>query len=192
MATEYRDPAGTTGNDEQGNSVNPASIEGTAIAPEPAGKPRKPRSDAGKPRGPRTGTKAKATASPLDLSGLAGVLVGLTETIAQWRNVPEIGLDPTEAKELMAATQNVLRHYSIETTQKGADFIALFGTLSMIVGTRIAAYNLRIRIEREQSQQRGFRPSVVVPMNGQPQQSQQPQQPSPEIQPHFDDSSSGF
>ena len=125
------------------------------------------------------------------MSGLAGVLVGLTETIAQWRNVPEIGLDPAEAKELMAATQNVLRHYSIETTQKGADFIALFGTLSMIVGTRIAAYNLRIRIEREQSQQRGFRPTVV-PMNGQPQQPQQPQQPSPEIQPHFDDSSSGF
>jgi hypothetical protein len=128
------------------------------------------------------------------LSGLAGVLVGLTESIAQWRNVPEIGLDPAEAKELMARTQDVLRHYSIETTQKGADFIALFGTVSMIVGTRIGAYNLRVRMEEER-QKGAFRPSVVVPMPQAPSQPQPTpqQQNSPRVEPTFvDDNVGGF
>jgi hypothetical protein len=91
------------------------------------------------------------------LSGLAGILVGLTAAIAQWREVPEIGIDETEAKELMTASQNVLRHYAIETTQKGADVISLVGVIAMIGGTRISAYNLRTRMEREeQKQQRPF------------------------------------
>lgn len=126
------------------------------------------------------------------MSGLAGILVGLTETIAQWRDVPEIGIDPAEATELMRATQNVLRHYSVETTQKGADFIALFGVFSMIVGTRIGAYNIRTRAERD-TQQRPtqFRPTVVRP--SQPAQSPQPPQaPTPRPEPQFDGESGAF
>lgn len=53
----------------------------------------------------------------------------------------------------MVATQNVMRHYSVETTQKGADFIALAGCASMIVGTRVGAYNMRTRMEREEQKQ---------------------------------------
>lgn len=94
----------------------------------------------------------------------------------------------------MTATQNVLRHYSVETTQKGADFIALFGVVSMIVGTRIGAYNIRVRIEREQQQRPPFRPSVVVPMP----QAPQPQAPirdrqpaSPMVEPDFETGEGG-
>lgn len=125
------------------------------------------------------------------MSGLAGVLVGLTETIAQWRDVPEFGLDPAEATELMKATQNVLRHYSVETTQKGADFIALIGVASMIVGTRIGAYNLRTRAEREtQPRQQQFRPTVVRPQQAASQQ--QPNPPSPRVEPQMDGDHGGF
>lgn len=123
-------------------------------------------------------------------------MVGLTETIAQWRDVPEIGLDPEEAKELMGATQNVLRHYSIETTQKGADFIALFGVFSMIVGTRIGAYNIRVRAERDAGNVQRPKPTVVRPQQFQqgPQQPPQPPQPmTPRPEPQFSDGDgSGF
>lgn len=162
MATEYRSEDSSAGNAELGNPIDPANVD--AIATEPAGKFRKPRSDRGKPRGPRTASAKKAAASSLDLSGLAGVIVGLTAAVAQWRDVPEIEIDESEAKELMSATQNVLRHYSIETTQKGADYIALVGVVAMIAGTRISAYNLRRRVEREEQQAKQFKPTIV-PMN---------------------------
>jgi hypothetical protein len=187
MATEFRDPPSTDGNDAGGNTIDPSGLVGET-APEPAARVRKPRSDAGKPRGSRTAQKAKTSTSSLDLSGLAGILVGLTETIAAWRDVPEIGLDESEAKNLMVATQNVLRHYSVETTQKGADFIALFGVISMTVGTRIGAYNIRVRAEkaeRMQQPRQTFRPTVVQPQTQAPQSA--PQAPMPRPEPQFTD-----
>jgi len=95
----------------------------------------------------------------------------------------------------MAATQNVLRHYNIETTQKGADFIALAGVVSMIAGTRIAAYRLRLQMEAEA--RKTPMASNVVRMSQQsaaPQSAPQQfaQAPSPRPEPSFDDPGTGF
>lgn len=179
MATEYRSAAEQPGNDTGGNPVNPENLDGQT-APEPAGKPRKPRSDAGKARGPRAAAKAKSSTSSLDLSGLGGVLVGLTAALAEFRNVPEFALDERESVELMGATQNVLRHYNIETTQKGADYIALVGVVTMLFGTRVAAYNLRKRMEREEQRGQPIASNVVRMAAQAPQPT--PAAPKPPVQ----------
>jgi hypothetical protein len=115
-----------------------------------------------------------------------------TEAIAGRSGVPEFGVSEDESVDFMQKVQNVLRHYSVETTQKGIDFIALLGSGSMIVGTRVAAYNMRVRMETEQrSQARPFN-VVQMPQNGQAPR-QQPNPGSPVVEPQMPmDDHTGF
>lgn len=45
----------------------------------------------------------------------------------------------------MDAAQNVMRHYSVETTQKTLDWMAFIGVASTMYAPRLVAINLRKR-----------------------------------------------
>lgn len=155
MATEFRSAVDGAANAAGGTIVNPIELDGSgAIANEPPAsvRTRKPRSDAGKPRGTRTGTTEKKAKVPLDLSALAGMLAGATASFAAMKEIPEFEISEEESIEFMQKAQAVLRHYAVETTQKGVDFIALFGISFSIVSTRVAAYSLRMKSEKRSAQ----------------------------------------
>ncbi len=152
MATEYRsDPDGSNG--EPGNLdgasiVNPSDVDANGVAAAEPSPGRKRRRDAGQPRGPRgTGTKKESVS--LDLSSITGLLVGVHALLAQVTETPEIAITEDEGKAFTKASQNVMRHYSVQTTQKTLDWIALFGVTASIYGPRIAAIGIRKRSERE-------------------------------------------
>lgn len=52
-----------------------------------------------------------------------------------------------EGEDFMSAAQNVMRHYSVESSQKTIDWLAFGGTCCMIYGTRFGTYMLRKREE---------------------------------------------
>lgn len=101
----------------------------------------------------------------MDLSSLVGVFVGAHVIIAERYEVPELVMDMSEGQQLADAVQNVLRHYSIETTQKAIDWAALIGTSCMIYGSRFGAYMLRRAAEK--------RSGIIIPPN-------MPMRPAPE------------
>lgn len=77
------------------------------------------------------------------------MLAGATASFAAMKDVPEFEVSEQESAEFMQKAQAVLRHYAVETTQKGVDFIALFGVSFSIVSTRVAAYSLRVKSEKQ-------------------------------------------
>ena len=152
MATEYRSDASDLGDTvrepERTVVVDPNAVDeagGTASEPAPQ---RKRRRDAGQPRGPR-GTSAKKESVPLDLSSITGLLVGIHALLAQVTETPEIAITEDEGKAFTKASQNVMRHYSVQTTQKTLDWIALIGVAASIYGPRLAAVGIRKRSEKE-------------------------------------------
>ena len=62
-------------------------------------------------------------------------------------NVPELAIDMADGDAFMKSAQNVMRHYSVESSQKTIDWLAFGGTCCMIYGTRFGAYMLRRRQE---------------------------------------------
>lgn len=152
MATEYRDAASGADSEHDGaigsTIVDPNAIDGSvAVGPEPAAGRRK-RRDAGVPRGPR-GTGSKKEIVSVDLSSLAGMLAGVHAMLAMAAHTPELEITEAEASQFMKAGQNVLRHYSVQATQKTIDWLAFVGVTVTIYGTRIAAVGFRKREERQ-------------------------------------------
>lgn len=80
------------------------------------------------------------------------MLAGATASFAAMKEIPEFEISEEESIEFMQKAQAVLRHYAVETTQKGVDFIALFGISFSIVSTRVAAYSLRMKSEKRSAQ----------------------------------------
>lgn len=54
-------------------------------------------------------------------------------------------MEQEEGEQFMRAAQNVLRHYSVETTQKTLDWIAFGGVTLSLYGQRFGAYMIRKR-----------------------------------------------
>jgi hypothetical protein len=85
----------------------------------------------------------------------------------------------------MKSAQNVMRHYSVESSQKTIDWLAFGGTVCMIYGTRFGAYMLRKRTEK---QDRVPRPAATVyqmpARTANPPPNAQQQQPQPEPPSH--------
>jgi len=75
------------------------------------------------------------------------MFVGMHVMAASNLGIPELAIDMSEGEQFMKAVQNVLRHYSIETTQKTLDYVALVGCIGMIYGTRFGAYMIRKKEE---------------------------------------------
>lgn len=72
--------------------------------------------------------------------------------------VEEIAIDKSEGDQFMNSAQNVMRHYSVQSSQKTIDWLAFGGTCCMIYGTRFGAYMLRKREEAKDS----VRPQATV------------------------------
>lgn len=82
------------------------------------------------------------------------MFVGLHVVLAERTETPEIAISEDEGKAFMTAAQNVMRHYSVETTQKTLDTIAFVGTTISIYAPRMAAYSMRKRYEAMQPARR--------------------------------------
>ncbi len=80
-----------------------------------------------------------------------GVLVGIHLGIAHATNSPEMTLADEEATGFLIAAQNVMRHYSIEATQRSLDWVAFFGCVAGIYGPRAVAIKVRRMEEKAQA-----------------------------------------
>lgn len=99
------------------------------------------------------------------------MFVGMHVLLAHRTNTPELAITEDEGKSFMGAAQNVLRHYSVQSTQKTLDWIAFAGCAMAIYAPRVVAIQVRKREERRAENSaaapldmRGaFHPSVVQP-----------------------------
>lgn len=80
------------------------------------------------------------------------MFVGLHAIFAERTATPELELSEEEGDKFMKSAQHVLRHYSVKTTQKTMDTIALMGCVAGIYGPRIVAIRIRKTMEREEAE----------------------------------------
>lgn len=76
------------------------------------------------------------------------MFVGIHVLLGELTKTPELGITEEEGKQFMSSAQNVMRHYSVQTTQKTLDWIAFTGVSCTIYAPRIAAVGFRRRSER--------------------------------------------
>lgn len=135
MATEYRDaPDGNAGD----NAIDPGEIARTAPAAPGTGE-RKKRKYTRRNGGSAAGATAGKSKVALDLSSLTGLFVGAHVLLADRTGVPELAITEDEGQQFMQRAQAVLRHYSVQTTQKAMDWIAFAGVAGMIYIPRVVA-----------------------------------------------------
>lgn len=134
MATEYRDaPVGNAGND----AIDPVEIAGAAPAAPGTGERKKRKYT--RRNGGSAGTTTAKSKVALDLSSLTGLFVGAHVLLADRTGVPELAITEDEGQQFMQRAQAVLRHYSVQTTQKAMDWIAFAGVAGMIYIPRVVA-----------------------------------------------------
>jgi len=88
--------------------------------------------------------------------------------LAEATQTPELVINDDEGKQFLGSAQDVLKHYSVETTQKTIDWIAFIGAFGMIYGTRAIAINQRHK--REAEARGGRRGEVIRPLRFRSQQ----------------------
>lgn len=157
MSETYSVPASAGDELGRGRIVDPNEIDATGSEPaEPTARTRKRRSDAGQPRGPRTASgtgKNKAAVTPLDLSSLTGMFVGLHAVLAVKTGVQELAITPEEGQQFMDSAANVMRHYSVQTTQKTMDWIAFMGcACGLYIPRAIAIFNNTQKADKPEPQ----------------------------------------
>lgn len=97
------------------------------------------------------------------------MFVGVHMMLAVKTNTPELIIQQDEGEAFMKAGQNVLRHYSVEATQKTLDWLAFAGIGGGMYLTRGVAISARLTQERAERQvaPRGqvlrFRPRAGAP-----------------------------
>lgn len=79
---------------------------------------------------------------------MAGMLVGIHAMLAMRLDAPELMIERDEATDYLRHAQNVMRHYSVETTQKTIDWIMFIGATAGTYGTRIVALAMRRNQQR--------------------------------------------
>lgn len=89
------------------------------------------------------------------------MFIGVHMMMAQRLNTPELAITPDEGIAFMTAAQNVLRHYSVEATQKTLDWIAFAGIGGGMYLTRGVAISQRLGQERAERQAAGERGQVI-------------------------------
>lgn len=76
------------------------------------------------------------------------MLVGVHAILAMQTKTPELAITEQEGKDFTRAAQNVLRHYSVQTTQKTLDWVAFLGVTAGMYGTRAFAISARHAAEK--------------------------------------------
>lgn len=112
------------------------------------------------------------------------MFVGAHVALSGALNVPELAMDMEEGDRFFKAAQNVMRHYSVDTTQKTVDWIAFAGVVATIYGSRFGAFMVRKRMEAE-PRTAAFRAptSQRSHMNGTGKVAETPVQPAPNFSP---------
>lgn len=104
------------------------------------------------------------------------MFVGLHATMALMTKTPELAITDQEGRDFTRAAQNVMRHYSVTTTQKTLDWVAFLGVTAGMYGTRAFAISSRRAQEREAA--RGERGKVLkFPDRGRPAETTATDQP---------------
>lgn len=83
------------------------------------------------------------------------MFVGVHMMVAAKTNTPELAISLDEGLAFMGAAQNVMRHYSVEATQKTLDWIALAGIAGGMYLTRCVAISQRLAQEKAERQAAG-------------------------------------
>lgn len=152
MPTEYRDDAGAAVGDGGAAVVNPGEIAPGA-APPAGAEPGAGKRKRGRPPGSGNAGSAASGASKgkvaLDLSSITGLFVGAHILLAEKTGIPELSMGMDEGQQFMKAAQNVMRHYSVQTTQKAMDWIAFAGVSAMIYVPRVVALSNNRRAPRQ-------------------------------------------
>jgi len=98
--------------------------------------------------------------------------------LARIADCPELAMSEGDARTLMASAQNVLRHYSIQATQRAVDWIT-FGSVAMFMYVPRAVALVQRRQRSNAPPQQWHGPAQVFqftpPHQQQPQQQEQPQ-----------------
>ena len=84
--------------------------------------------------------------------------------LAKLTECPELAMTEGDAKTLAVAAQNVLRHYSIQSTQKTVDWITFGSVVAFMYTPRVVA--LRRRKRRPGGYQRQSSPDTATPPPG--------------------------
>jgi hypothetical protein len=63
--------------------------------------------------------------------------------LARLADCPEIAMTEADAKTLMVSAQNVLRHYSIQATQKAVDIMTFASVATFMYAPRAVAFKRR-------------------------------------------------
>jgi hypothetical protein len=79
------------------------------------------------------------------LTGLAGVWAMMHVQLARLTDTPELAMAEADAKTLMVAAQNVMRHYSIAATQKAVDWMTFASVATFMYAPRAVAVRKRMR-----------------------------------------------
>lgn len=89
--------------------------------------------------------------------GLAGVWASMHVMLARLTETPELAMTEADAKTLFVAAQNVLRHYSIASTQKTIDWITFASVAGFMYVPRFVAIGRRRQRGHRQGQRPGER-----------------------------------
>ena len=116
-----------------------------------------------KRRGRKPGSTNKRKTETISVSGLESILLNIHNMLSIVTSVPEIALDPTEAKTLAEGAANVARHYDLGvTTQKALDWSNLIGIVAITYGSRIIA--VRNRMTSNEPEEILRRPPTETPI----------------------------
>ena len=150
------EPIGTTPIVEPGNDGNKANLGTDGGSSSEFVDPQAARnasgdgtaSDAPKRRGRPPGSKNNApkAASNQDIGAIEATLLSIHIVLVA--RIPEMAIEPAEAKMMAEAIARVSRHYpkvAAVMTGKIADHIALFTAVSAVYGTRLVAINERVK-----------------------------------------------
>lgn len=148
------DAVGAAAADTTG-ATNPAAATGGYTEPVPTfaagtdtgtintGTPRK--------RGRPPGSTNRAKEVPLSVSGIETLLLGIHTTLLHATGAPEFELSPEEANQLSKAYCDVALHYpSLALAPNVAAIVNLGTTVSIVYGSRFAAYRMRRAMEKTQ------------------------------------------
>lgn len=168
------EPAGTSGGNKRGTGnagsgsgptiVDPVDVGGTATGGPDSDTGTGNRSR-GRPRGTASsGASQKEKPNAFRLAGMESTLLSIHTMLAAMTQVPEMMIDPAEAKSLVTCAENVARHYAVGgMTEKTVDWLNLFMALGAVYGTRIVAVNARSKSNKAKD---------VTPKARPPQQAQ--------------------
>lgn len=120
-------------------------------------------STAGARRGrPRKSDSEKTPEIPASLVDLNGLLLSLHQMGSALLEIKELELDETEAKKLADGIKQVTKFYPVNIDPKKIAWLNLGIVMTEIYGTRIMAYNMRVKAEREKNPKPAAVPKVTT------------------------------